>query len=161
MRITRARCTLATVALILTSSCGGADLSKRSEETPSPDAGTVEADLYSGRPNPAWSLTPEEAARLVERIEGLAPATEVEPPDRLGYRGLRFRLHAQGRQIALGDSFDGHLRFQDSAGSRHLADPGREVERWLLGTGEGKIEPRTYQTLNHEAESLWTRKKES
>jgi hypothetical protein len=159
MRIIRARYTLAAAALIITSSCGGADLSKRSEERPSPDAGTVEVDLYSGRPNPAWPLTPEEVARLVERVDGLAPADEAEPPGRLGYRGLRFRLHAQGREIASGESFDGHLRFQDSAGSRHLADPGREVERWLLKTGKGKIEPQVYQTLRNEAESSWTRKK--
>ncbi len=124
-----------------------------------PDAATVEVDLYSGRPNPAWPLTPEEVAQLVERIDGLAPADQAEPPGRLGYRGLRFGLQAQGREIASGESFDGHLRFQDSAGSRHLADPGGEVERWLIETGEGKIEPQVYQTLRNEAESSWTRKK--
>lgn len=137
-------------------------MSKHSEERPSPDAATVEVDLYSGRPNPAWSLTPDEVAQLVERVDrvdGLAPADEAEPPGRLGYRGLRFRLHAGGREIASGASFDGHLRLQDSAGSRHLADPGGEVERWLLATGEGKIEPQIYQALRNEAESSWTRKK--
>jgi hypothetical protein len=147
------------MALIVTSSCGGADLSKHAEERPSPDAATVEVDLYSGRPNPSWPLTPEEVARLVERVDGLEPADEAEPPGRLGYRGLRFQLHAQGREIASGESFEGHLRFQDSAGLRHLADPGGEVERWLLGTGEGKIEPQIYQILRDEAESSWTRKK--
>jgi hypothetical protein len=159
MRTTRARYALAAAALIFTSSCEGADLSKRPEEKLSPDAATVEADLYSGRPNPAWSLTPEEVVTLVERVDGLAPADEVELPDRLGYRGLRFRLQAQGREITSGDSFDGHLRVQDSAGPRHLADPGNEVERWLLATGRGKIEPQVYETLKIEAESSWTRKK--
>lgn len=162
MRTNRARCALAAVALALitTSSCGGADLSKRSEERPSPDAATVEVDLYSGRPNPSWPLTPEEVARLVERIDGLAPAADnVEPPGRLGYRGLRVRLQARGREIASAESFDEHLRFQDSAGPRHLADPGREIERWLLETGQGKIEPQVYETLRNEAESTWTRKK--
>lgn len=134
-------------------------MSKRSEERPSPDAATVEADLYSGRPNPAWSLTPEEVAQLVDRVDALARADEAEPPGRLGYRGLRLRLQAGGREIASGESFDGHLRFQDAAGSRHLADPGGEVERWLLETGAGKIEPQVYETLRNEAESSWTRKK--
>lgn len=134
-------------------------MSKRSEERPSPDAATVEVDLYSGRPNPAWSLTPEEVAQLVRRVDGLAPADEAEPPGRLGYRGLRFQLYAQGQEIASGESFDGHLRFQDSAGSRHLADRGGEVERWLLETGEGKIEPQVYQASRNEAESSWIRKK--
>jgi len=163
MRITRAGFALVAAALITalitTSSCGGADLSKLSEEKPSPDAATVEVDLYSGRPNPAWSLTPEEVAQLVKGVNGLAPADEVEPPSRLGFRGLRFRLYAGGREIASAESFDGHLRFQDPAGPRHLADPGGEVERWLLATGQGKIESQVYEALRNEAESYWTRKK--
>lgn len=135
-------------------------MSKSSEEKPSPDAATVEVDLYSGRPNPSWSLTPEEVAQLIKRIDGLAPADEVEPPAQLGYRGLRFRLYAGGREIASAESFDGHLRFKDPEGLRHLADPGGEVERWLLETGRGKIEPQVYETLRNQAESSWTRKKE-
>lgn len=130
-----------------------------SDEKLLPDAATVEADLYSGRPNPNWSLTPEEVAQLVQRIDGLAPAAGVEPPGHLGYRGLRFRLYAQGREIASAESFDGHLRFQEAAGPRHLADPGRELERWLLATGRGRIESQVYETLRNEAESSWTRKK--
>jgi hypothetical protein len=160
MRTVRARFALAAAAaLITTSICGGADLSKRSEERLSPDAATVEADLYSGRPNPSWPLTPEEVAELARRIEGLAPAAAVEPPDRLGFRGFRFRLYARGREIAAGQSYDGHLRLQGLAGPRHLADPGQELERWLLATGRGRIEPRAYETLKNEAQSSWTRKK--
>lgn len=159
MRTARTRFALAAAALFITSSCGGADLSKRPEEKPSPDAATVEVDLYSGRPNPSWSLTPDEVSQLVERVGGLAPAAGVEPPGRLGFRGLRFRLYAKGREIASAESFDGHLRFQDPPGPRHLADPGRELERWLLETGRGKIEPQVYETLRNEAESSWNRKK--
>ena len=159
MRTAWTRLALAAAVLMTTAYCGGADLSKHPQEKPSPDAATVEVDLYSGRPNPSWSLTPEEVAHLVKRIDGLAPADEVEPPGRLGFRGLRFRLYAHGREIASGESFDEHLRFQDPAGPRHLADPGREVERWLLETGQGKIEPQVYETLRNEAESTWTRKK--
>lgn len=135
-------------------------MSKRVEERPSPDAATVEVDLYSGRPNPSWTLTPEEVTQLVQRVDGLAPADAMEPPGRLGYRGLRFRLYAGGREIASAESFDEHLRFHDPAGPRHLADPGREIERWLLATGRGKIEPQVYEMLRNEAESSWTRKKE-
>lgn len=129
-------------------------MSKRPEEKPS---ATVEADLFSGLPNPSWSLTAAEAAQLVERIDGLAPAAEMEPPDQLGFRGFVFRLHAGGREIASGKSYDGHVRFQDSAGPRHLADPGGEFERWLLETGQGRIESQLYETLRNESSK--TRKK--
>jgi hypothetical protein len=159
MRAVRARWALAVAVLFTTSFCGGEGLSKTPGERPAPDAATVEVDLYSGRPNPSWPLTPEEVAQLAERAGGLAPAAPMEPPGRLGFRGLRFRLYAQGREIASGESFDGHLRLQDAAGPRHLADPGRGLERWLLETGRGKIDPQLYEALRNQAESFWTRKK--
>jgi hypothetical protein len=152
---------LAFAAMLVTSACGGADLSIKQEEKPAPpDAATVEVDLFSGRPNPTWSLTPEEVAHLVGSVDELAPAAAREAPGWLGYRGLRFRLFSQGREIASAESFDEHLSRLDAAGIRHLADPGRKVERWLLGTGEGRIEPEIYDACRTEAESHWTRKKE-
>ena len=132
----------------------------RQEEKPvQPDAATVEVDLFSGRPNPTWSLTPEEVAHLVEIVDELEPAAAQEAPGGLGYRGIRFRLFRQGREIASAESFDEHLSRQGAAGTRHLADPGRKIERWLLGTGEGRIESEVYKACRTEAESHWTRKK--
>jgi|SRR5215203_980410 len=156
----RACFTLAFTAMLATSACGGEDPSMRQEEKPlQPDAAIVEVDLFSGRPNPSWSLTPEEAAHLVEIVDELEPAAAREAPGWLGYRGIRFRLLRQGREIESAQSFDEHLSRQGAAGTRHLADPGRKVERWLLGTGEGRIEPEAYKGYRTAAESHWTRKK--
>ena len=53
----------------------------------------VEADLFSGRPNPAWTLSSGEATELARRLEKVearrgepAPVGAAGPG--LGYRGL-------------------------------------------------------------------------
>ena len=48
----------------------------------------VELDVFSGRPNPGWSLAAEEAEDLFERIKRLTPDGGGESPARLGYRGF-------------------------------------------------------------------------
>ena len=50
---------------------------------------TVELDAYSGRPNPRWELSVEEARDLSQRISDLEPARDATLPDiGLGYRGF-------------------------------------------------------------------------
>jgi hypothetical protein len=50
---------------------------------------TVELDAFSGRPNPRWELSVEEARDLSQRISGLEPARGASLPDvGLGYRGF-------------------------------------------------------------------------
>ena len=49
----------------------------------------VELDVFSGRPNPRWPLTPEEAEDLSARISRLAPVSGTrDVPTGLGYRGF-------------------------------------------------------------------------
>ena len=47
----------------------------------------VTLDVFSGRPNPSWALSPRDAASLLDRFADrpLPPAHQVEPA--LGYRG--------------------------------------------------------------------------
>ena len=47
----------------------------------------IELDIFSGRPNPTWTLSGEAAERLWSLLKGLEPAPPEEPPD-LGYRGF-------------------------------------------------------------------------
>lgn len=53
---------------------------------------TVELDIFSGRPNPTWTLTVPERRELGKRLQKL-PALPTLPsvPDNLGYRG--FLIH--------------------------------------------------------------------
>jgi hypothetical protein len=50
---------------------------------------TVELDIFSGNPNPEWTLTRKEESELIARV--LAEPSLTQPPKkagRLGYRGF-------------------------------------------------------------------------
>lgn len=70
----------------------------------------IELDVFSGRPNPRWVLTPSEASEFTQRIrDGVTPVMPVEESSgSLGYRGFVVRawgadaesLGGKGRAIA-------------------------------------------------------------
>ena len=84
----------------------------------------VELEIFSGRPNPRWTLA-EPAAREVRRLQrALPPASRrsAEPPG-LGYRGFCYadaerRCRAWRGTVLTGDGT--------------LDDPARSIERYLL-----------------------------
>jgi len=47
----------------------------------------VELDVFAGRPNPHWVLSPEAESELRQMIDRLQEPAEPVPP-RLGYRGF-------------------------------------------------------------------------
>ena len=48
----------------------------------------VELDVFSGRPNPTWSLPVEQAVELLEALKDLPPADKPLRGNGLGYRGF-------------------------------------------------------------------------
>jgi hypothetical protein len=101
----------------------------------------AELDLYSGRPNPSWTLTMPERAELERRLVGMparAGAARLDDDGGLGYRGITVR--ASGR-----DGFELVVRRTEAVvrrGAREqiLADEARMLERWLLGTARGRVD---------------------
>ncbi len=99
---------------------------------------TVELDIFSGRPNPSWSLSETEAQQLRAKLEKL-PEVACRPLDLpLGYRGFvvqlaqrpelsnEYRVRVYNGQARWGDPWSpGTVAFC-------VADSGREVERFLL-----------------------------
>ena len=83
----------------------------------------IELDAFSGRPNPVWTLTDEEARELQAL---LAAATEpvAAPSEALGYRGFVVRAAADSppRRVYAG-------RVQ--SGTAYRADT-RDAEAWLI-----------------------------
>lgn len=93
----------------------------------------VVADMYSGRPNPGWSLTDSDDVSFRERLDVLAET--MEGPQReapLGYRGL---------QIRLGDETIHIWRGLVRRGERIFHDPERNLERWLVARAGNSLEP--------------------
>jgi hypothetical protein len=86
--------------------------------------------IYSGRPDPDWSLTAEDLAELEAIVADLAPTDELLPEGGLGYRGFRI-TGPQGTWRANG----GIVVTPASPTGTALADPERLVERYLLQRG--------------------------
>jgi hypothetical protein len=114
----------------------------------------AELDLFSGRPNPSWEITAEESAELVKWLKTLPEANEGAVRDRLGYRGIV--VTTTGDELADLTSLvasAGIVLVRDSAGTKRLfVDPGRALERWLLGTARGRVDPAILASIDGELE---------
>jgi len=84
----------------------------------------IELDMFSGRPNPRWSVDDRTEKELIETHHRLerTPAPTAEPPG-LGYRGFRYALEGSDWR-----AWNGIVTGPAST----LMDPGRSVERLLL-----------------------------
>jgi len=108
----------------------------------------VELDVFSGRPNPTWNLSEREATEFQNRLAALPPAPPAERMPGLGYRGLVVRN--AGGQVAGMDSIavgDGIASSHSHARAHYFRDEGRELEKWLLSTGESHLDPALYQEI--------------
>jgi len=97
----------------------------------------VEIDLYSGRPNPRFTLPA--SAEFQRRLAAL-PAGMCQVREGLGYRGLRVAGTGIGSNEVVVSG--GCVEIRDAAGGvTHRADPGRTFERWLVEAGSGQVPP--------------------
>ena len=127
------------------SACG----SIASPNLASPDAAaSISADgpvvvtlgIYSGRPDPQWTLTVDEAASLDALLGTLPDSTATPPVGGLGYHG--FSIYRSGRTFI---AYGGAVAPLD--GSRAvLADPTRSVEHCLLELSRTHVTPDEYAT---------------
>jgi hypothetical protein len=112
----------------------------------------AELDLFSGRPNPIWELNAEESVELVKRLETLPEAKGGTVRDQLGYRGIV--LTARTDDLAGFTSLvvsAGVVLARDADGSkRWFVDRGRALERWLLETARGRVDPAIQRLIDQE-----------
>ncbi len=113
----------------------------------------VTLDMFSGRPNPEWTLPPGDAAALAGILGGLREEGGPPPPnpEGLGYRGFVVR--------GVGDALPGcdevrvkgeRLTARCGRAPRVLADPGRAAERWLVEHARDQVEPEVHEALRGE-----------
>lgn len=89
----------------------------------------IELDIFSGRENPFWTLTPKEENELFSRVE--ADRSMALPPKKvgnLGYRGFGVKVGKDRAQRWTASGLP--LNFYISAGHR----PDRSHEKFLLNT---------------------------
>jgi hypothetical protein len=97
----------------------------------------IQIDLYSGRPNPRFTLPA--SAEFQRRLAALPPDT-CKVREGLGYRGLRVTGTSIGPAEVVVSG--GCVEIWDAAGSvTHRADPGRAFERWLVDAGSAQVAP--------------------
>lgn len=102
----------------------------------------VELDVFSGKPNPRWSVSEEEIRAW---MEGLSPeiGPQREPPG-LGYRGLVIHLPpARLGPVRV------HGGLVQTAGQRY-SDPGRRFEAWLLAGAGHAVDPQLLDQVRRE-----------
>lgn len=116
------------------------------------EAGTrvqVVLGLYSGVPDPAWTLTTEQANELAAALAALTRVSESAPAGGLGYHGFTI-VTPDGTLLA----FAGNVLSADSDPPYVLDDPDRTIERLLLATARTHVTSQERQivadALDHE-----------
>jgi hypothetical protein len=111
-------------------------MSKESESPP--PRCEVELDIFSGRPNPTWTLSAEQAETLMRRLASLPPASPRELSGNLGYRGFMVQC-SEGAGSRLIRVQKGIVELAQGAKTDYAEDKDRELERWLLNSGKSHL----------------------
>jgi hypothetical protein len=134
------------VPLLLLSACGAAPSPRptaapRPTSSPVPSASVtptgplgVMLGIYSGRPDPEWPLTAEQAAALTALLDGLPPGLETPPTGGLGYHGFTIRYAVSTLVV-----YQGFVAAPGGGPRAVRLDPTRSVERYLLETGRANL----------------------
>jgi hypothetical protein len=92
--------------------------------------------LYSGLPDPAWTLTAGQASELTAALAGLTRVEGPAPSGGLGYHGFTI-VTPDGTLVAYG----GKVMSAVSDPPYVLDDPDRTIERQLLDTAQPHVKP--------------------
>jgi len=136
------------LCLLFLAACGGSGTPTASPSVTDPPGTAVPAGLvrvtlglYSGRADPAWTLTDAEAADLEAALAALPGAVGEPPVGGLGYHGFTI-----DRPAGVVVAYRGAVAPPGGGTRAHLADPARTIERLLIETA------RTHVTGNELAE---------
>lgn len=96
----------------------------------------VTLGLYSGRPDPEWTLTPEQVAVLDAEVAMLPGASGTPPSGGLGYHG--FTVARPGSTVI---AYLGTVAAPSDGDRPYRLDAGHVIERLLLETGRSHLAP--------------------
>jgi len=131
---------VAAVAALTVGACGAGSTQPTVTGTPQSQVSTtITLGLYSGVPDPTWTLTVSESTELYSEIATLAKVNGAAPTGGLGYHGFTIE-GPEGTLVA----YDGTVSPHPDTGGGHLLDPERVIERLLLSTGQPHLKPGEY-----------------
>ncbi|CAB4680571.1 MAG: hypothetical protein F2659_00850 [Actinobacteria bacterium] len=94
----------------------------------------IELGIYSGRADPQWQLTADQAQALDQLIASLPTQSGVPASGGLGYHGFSI-VRSDSTQIA----YQGTVAPSDPKAETYRVDATFSVERFLLDTGRGVL----------------------
>lgn len=139
------RAIAAALAVLLLGACASVaptPTAQSASPTPAPPSSmTVSLGIYSGRPDPSWTLTEEQIAELGRLVEALSTAVGDPPAGGLGYHGFYVLISEPGQADRTLVAYRGAVT-DSSAGPRTFwQDAERAVEAYLLDTGRPHLTP--------------------
>ncbi|MGN6821422.1 MAG: hypothetical protein ACTHJ7_01380 [Candidatus Nitrosocosmicus sp.] len=114
-------------------------------------------DVFSGRPNPTWTLTKEQAILFLNNISEIKPTDkniQSYPEKILGYRGFivdqitNTDLTSKRFQI-----YNGAIKVLSNGSSYFLKDKDSQLEKWLLKTAYDHIDNDTFNFVKEDIEN--------
>jgi hypothetical protein len=109
----------------------------------------VRLQVFSGRPDPTWVISPEQMEVLAALVDTLTPSVPA-PRDEAGGLGYRGFSVEHLTHPALGDSLlavQGIVQQGQGANARWHADPHHLVELLLLQSGQAALDPALYHIV--------------
>jgi hypothetical protein len=94
--------------------------------------------IYSGLPDPVWTLTPAQTDIFMKKLEDLPRSANFEKlPETLGYRGFSVQI-GQRQEIGVHHKI---VRWRDGKVITAYSDPAQSLETWLFENSGGRLTP--------------------
>ncbi len=102
---------------------------------------TVTLHVFSGRPDPAWELTDDQAKELADRLGRISKTTLLKPPGIVGGLGYRGFTISSVREKDFEPEMYIHAGVIDLARfDVNLSTDDPDLEQWLLSTAGQSVE---------------------
>lgn len=108
----------------------------------------VEMDIFSGQPNPTWSLSDPELTTFITAVNDLPVVQPVLAPEHLGYRGFNVHLDQGGNKTTY-HIYNGFIRISSSNEISFRRDYTNTIELRLLETGRPYISSEIYEMVRN------------
>jgi hypothetical protein len=109
----------------------------------------VELDIFSGNPNPVWTLSDADCAQFLEKLAALPGASPAEFDTNLGYRGFIAGI-TNATESSVVRIQRGKVHVLRAGKHLYYSDPNQGVERWLLHTGQPFLDATIYGIVKKE-----------
>ena len=114
----------------------------------------VTLDIFSGRPNPTWTLPSTVARGVRSKLTDLPITKAHDFPETLGYRGFWVEMKTGSGRASVLRVYGGFIKDRES----YFLDKDRSIERELLESSKTLVDSDLYATVLEEIEKPGGRK---